>query len=78
MKTEQPPLAIAADNVIENCLGVKDGEVVTVLTDTADEERVRSGGLYGKLLRKGAQRQFTSRCCLAKIAAKNRRSRLQL
>jgi hypothetical protein len=41
MKTEQPPLAIAADNVIENCLGVKVGEVVTVLTDIADEERVQ-------------------------------------
>jgi hypothetical protein len=36
MGLEKPPLAIAADNVIENCLAVKEGEVVTVLTDIAD------------------------------------------
>jgi leucyl aminopeptidase (aminopeptidase T) len=36
-----PLLTIAADNVNENCLAVKEGEVVTVLTDIADEERVK-------------------------------------
>jgi leucyl aminopeptidase (aminopeptidase T) len=56
MKTEQPPLAIAADNVIENCLGVKDGEVVTVLTDIADEERVQIGrSLWDAARKRGAE-----------------------
>jgi aminopeptidase len=56
MKTEQPPLAIAADNVIENCLGVKNGEVVTVLTDTADEERMKIGrSLWEAAQRRGAE-----------------------
>jgi aminopeptidase len=56
MKTEQPPLAIAADNVIENCLGVKNGEVVTVLTDTADEDRLKIGrSLWEAAQRKGAE-----------------------
>jgi aminopeptidase len=56
MKTEQPPLAIAADNVIENCLGVKDGEVVTVLTDTADKTRMKIGrSLWEAAQRRGAE-----------------------
>jgi aminopeptidase len=56
MKTEQPPLAIAADNVIENCLGVKDGEVVAVLTDIADEERVKIGrSLWEAAQKRGAE-----------------------
>jgi aminopeptidase len=56
MKTEQTPLAIAADNVIENCLGVKDGEIVTVLTDIADEERVKIGrSLWEAAQKRGAE-----------------------
>jgi leucyl aminopeptidase (aminopeptidase T) len=56
MKTEKPPLVIAADNVIENCLRVKDGEVVAVLTDTADEERVKIGrSLWEAAQRRGAE-----------------------
>jgi leucyl aminopeptidase (aminopeptidase T) len=54
MKTEQPPLAIAADNVIENCLAVKEGEIVTVLTDVADEERVKIGRSLWEAARKRA------------------------
>jgi aminopeptidase len=56
MKTEQPPLAIAADNVIENCLGVNAGEVVAVLTDIADEERVQIGrSLWEAAQKRGAE-----------------------
>jgi leucyl aminopeptidase (aminopeptidase T) len=56
MKTEKPPLAIAADNVIENCLAVKDGEVVAVLTDSADEERVKIGrSLWEAAQKRGAE-----------------------
>jgi aminopeptidase len=56
MKTEQRPLAIAANNVIENCLGVKDGEVVTVLTDIADGERVKIGrSLWEAAQKRGAE-----------------------
>jgi leucyl aminopeptidase (aminopeptidase T) len=56
MKTEKPPLAIAADNVVENCLGVKDGEVVVVLTDIANEERMRIGrSLWEAAQKRGAE-----------------------
>jgi hypothetical protein len=56
MKTEQAPLALAADNVIANCLGVKNGEVVTVLTDTADEQRMKIGrSLWEAAQKRGAE-----------------------
>ena len=41
MKLEKAPLTVAADNVVENCLAVKEEEVVTILTDIGSEQRVR-------------------------------------
>jgi len=52
MALQKPPLAIAADNVIENCLAVKEGEVVTVLTDIANEERVKVGRAFWEAAQK--------------------------
>jgi leucyl aminopeptidase (aminopeptidase T) len=52
MELQKPPLAIAADNVIENCLAVKEGEVVTVLTDIANEERVKLGRAFWEAAQK--------------------------
>src|SRR5271165_6488468 len=52
MELEKPPLAIAADNVIENCLAVKEGEIVTVLTDIANEERVKVGRAFWEAAQK--------------------------
>ena len=52
MELEKPPLAIAADNVIENCLAVKEGEVVTVLTPSANEERMKVGRAFSEAAQK--------------------------
>jgi leucyl aminopeptidase (aminopeptidase T) len=52
MELKKPPLAIAADNVIENCLAVKQGEVVTVLTDSANEERMKVGRAFSEAAQK--------------------------
>jgi leucyl aminopeptidase (aminopeptidase T) len=46
MGSEKTQLSAAADNVIEKCLAVKEGEVVTVLTDVANEERLKIGRAF--------------------------------
>jgi leucyl aminopeptidase (aminopeptidase T) len=56
MKIEKAPLTVAADNVVENCLAVKEGEVVTILTDFGNEQRVRIGrALWEAAQKRGAE-----------------------
>jgi aminopeptidase len=56
METTSPLLAAAAKNVIAECLGVKPGEVVTILTDSEDDERRRIARAFQEAAReKGAE-----------------------
>jgi leucyl aminopeptidase (aminopeptidase T) len=59
MELEKLPIGVAADNVIENCLAVKEREVVTVLTDNASEERVKiARALWEAAQKRGAEAIF--------------------
>lgn len=56
METTSSLLAAAAKNVIGKCLGVKSGEVVTILTDSENDERRRIARAFQEAAReKGAE-----------------------
>ena len=40
MKSIDTTLAEAARNVVEHCLGIQAGEVVSIVTDSADSDRI--------------------------------------
>jgi leucyl aminopeptidase (aminopeptidase T) len=56
MKPIDTALAQAARNVVENCLGIQAGEVVSIVTDSADPDRLEiSRALWEEARAKGAE-----------------------
>src|SRR5579864_7154665 len=56
MKPIDTALAQAARNVVENCLGIQAGEVVSIVTDSADLDRLEiSRALWEEARAKGAE-----------------------
>jgi hypothetical protein len=56
MEPMPSPLAAVAKNVVDECLGVKPGEVVTILTDSENDDRRRITRSFWEAAReKGAE-----------------------
>ena len=56
MEPMPSPLAAVAKNVVDECLGVKPGEVVTILTDSENDEHRRIARSFWEAAReKGAE-----------------------
>jgi leucyl aminopeptidase (aminopeptidase T) len=56
MKSNDTALAHAAQNVVEHCLGIRAGEVVSIVTDSADPERIEIARAFWEEARaKGAE-----------------------
>jgi leucyl aminopeptidase (aminopeptidase T) len=56
MKSIEPPLAQAARNVVEHCLRIQAGEVVSIVTDSADPSRIEiARAFWDEAQAKGAE-----------------------
>lgn len=56
MRSIDPALAHAARNVVEHCLGIKAGELVSIVTDSADPDRIEIARAFWEEARgKGAE-----------------------